>query len=193
MGEDIAVRWRDATGTGLEHCRLRRSGGGIEVESLVIAPEGFAARYRLACDAGWRVRQAEVECVAGAERRVLRADGEGGWWGDAGPLPELGGAVDIDISMTPFTNSLPIRRLGLAVGAAVEIEVAYLDMPLLALSRRPQRYTRLTELLWRFEALDMDFAADITVDEAGLVVDYPGVFTRVAFGGTCRPGAAAAP
>jgi hypothetical protein len=33
--------------------------------------------------------------------------------------------------------------------------------------------------LYRYEAVDRSFAADLTVDEDGLVVDYPGLFHRV--------------
>ena len=172
------IRWRDATGAGLEHCQIGRSSDGFEIESLVIAPEGFAARYRIGCDAEWRLREAEIELVGTGQWLVLRADGEGQWTGDHGPLPELGGALDIDISMTPFTNTLPIRRLGVDMGETAEIEVAYIDMPSRALTRRPQRYSRLAERLWRFETLDMDFAAEITVDGDGLVMAYPGLFAR---------------
>jgi hypothetical protein len=178
MAQDIIARWRDATGAGLEHCRIRRRGGAVEIRSVVIAPEGFAAHYRICCDAGWRAREAEIELVGTGEWLVLRCDGAGRWTGEDAPLPQLDGAHDIDISMTPFTNTLPIRRLGLGVGAAAEIDVAYIDMPSLALSRRPQRYTRLAERLWRFETLDMDFAAEIAVDGQGLVTDYPGLFWR---------------
>ena len=178
MAQDIIARWRDATGAGLEHCRVQRRGGEVEIESLVIAPEGFAARYRIDGDAGWRVREAEIELLGTGEWLVLRSDGAGRWTADDVPVPDLDGAFDIDISMTPFTNTLPIRRLGLAVGASAEIEVAYIDMPSLALTRRPQRYSRLAKRLWRFETLDMDFAAEITVDGDGLVVAYPGLFAR---------------
>ena len=44
--------------------------------------------------------------------------------------------------------------------------------------KRQQRYTNLGGGRYRFESLDDDFTADLTVDEAGLVVDYPGLFRR---------------
>lgn len=176
--QESVARWRGADGAGLEHCRVLSGAEGTAIEALVISAEGFAARYRIGCDAGWRVRTAEIELLDGRAPRVLRSDGAGHWAGDGGDLAILDGAIDIDISATPFTNTLPIRRLGLRVGDTAEITVAYLDMPTLALSRRPQRYSRLAERLWRFETLDMDFAADITVDGDGLVLAYPGLFTR---------------
>jgi hypothetical protein len=51
-------------------------------------------------------------------------------------------------------------------------------VPELSLRAAPQRYTRLTDRLWRFDGLDIDFSADIAVDEDGFVVDYPGLFRR---------------
>jgi hypothetical protein len=33
--------------------------------------------------------------------------------------------------------------------------------------------------LYRYEAVDRSFAADLSVDEDGLVTDYPGLFTRL--------------
>lgn len=33
--------------------------------------------------------------------------------------------------------------------------------------------------IYRYEATDRSFAADLVVDEDGLVVDYPGLFGRV--------------
>lgn len=82
--------------------------------------------------------------------------------------------------MTPFTNTLAIRRLGLKVGESAEIKVAYILVPELSLRAASQRYTRVADRLWRFEALDIDFTADITVDEGGFVMDYPGLFRRAA-------------
>jgi hypothetical protein len=109
----------------------------------------------------------------------MLSDGAGHWRrADGAPLPELDGCIDPDISMTPFTNTLPIRRLGLGIGDTAEIGVAYVLVPELSLRAAPQRYTRLGDRLWRFESLDSGFTADLTVDAEGLVVDYPGLFRR---------------
>jgi hypothetical protein len=43
-----------------------------------------------------------------------------------------------------------------------------------------QRYTCLEQRrIYRYEAVDRSFAADLPVDEDGLVLDYPTLFTRV--------------
>ena len=47
----------------------------------------------------------------------------------------------MDISETPFTNTLPIRRLGLAPGESADVSVAYFDGSELQPWPEPQRYT----------------------------------------------------
>jgi uncharacterized protein len=96
------------------------------------------------------------------------------------PLPQLAGAIDIDISITPFTNTLPIRRLRLQTGQSQEILVAYVQLPGLAVTTDRQRYTcREPDRRYRYESLDGDFTREIEVDGHGLVVTYPGLFRRV--------------
>ena len=95
----------------------------------------------------------------------------------------LDGCEYVDISDTPFTNTLPIRRLGLASGESAVISVAYFDGAELQPWPELQRYTCLQQDsdggLYRFESLDGGFTADLPVDADGLVFDYPGLFRRV--------------
>jgi hypothetical protein len=91
----------------------------------------------------------------------------------------LQGCLDIDIAACAFTNTLPIRRLALEVGQSAEIQVAYLHIPDLRVERVPQRYTRVAPQRYRYEGLSTGFVAEITVDEDGLVIDYPQLCRRV--------------
>jgi hypothetical protein len=127
------------------------------------------------------VRTVAIHVTGAAPTVELASDGDGRWRDGAGArLPELDGAVDIDISATPFTNTLPIRRLGLGRGAAREIAVAYVRLPALDLTIERQRYTCLDDgRRYRFESLDGSFASEIEVDADGLVTLYPGLFRRV--------------
>jgi len=120
--------------------------------------------------------------LAGEERRLhLIADGEGNWWdGDDHLIEALRGCVDIDISATPFTNTLPIRRLALAQGEAREILVAYVAVPALAPEPVRQRYTCIeVGQRYRYESLFRGYVGELLVDADGLVLDYPGTFRRV--------------
>jgi len=88
--------------------------------------------------------------------------------------------IDIDLSATPFTNTLPIRRLKLKAGQSAEIVTVYILVPALTITTDPQRYTCIEPLKrYRYESRDSDFRRDIEVDGRGLVVTYPGLFRRL--------------
>jgi hypothetical protein len=160
---------------------------GVVANGLVIGLEGgrpFRISYEIRCDRRWRVR--EVRAAApDSERAVLEllADGEGSWKRRGGePVPELNECIDVDISATPFTNTLPIRRLGLKPGESEELAVTYVRVPELLVGLERQRYgcleARTDGSLYRFEALPSGFTAELPVDYDGLVIDYPGLFRR---------------
>lgn len=140
------------------------------------------ARYRLALDAGWSVLRlgATWSAAATTSRLRLQRDDAGRWWVNGEQRPDLAACVDVGLAWTPLTNTLPIRRLGLAVGEPCAISAAYIAPPRLAVVPDGQRYTRLGERRWRYESLDSDFTAEISVDGDGLVLTYPPLFRRAA-------------
>jgi hypothetical protein len=185
MADEIVVRWQDWAGEGIEHLVLKESSGEIVAESAIITKidgEPIALRYRIQCDRNWRVRKVELARFGDHRRIELGSDGNGNWLdGRNVAQPQLIGAIDIDISATPFTNTLPIRRLGLEREQPAEILVVYILVPDLTLTTDRQRYTCLDKagLRYRYESVDSDFTRDIEVDEHGLVITYPGLFRRV--------------
>jgi hypothetical protein len=182
LSRTLEARWQDWAGTGLQHLVLREGADGIVADAVVVGDEEgvrFGALFRIACDSAWRVRRVEVETVGGPAV-LLTADGAGHWRDGTGAArPELDGAIDVDLPMTPFTNTLPIRRAPLAIGESKRFRMAYIPADTLEPFADEQIYTRLSEHVYRFEEADGSFAADITVDDDGFVVDYPGLFERV--------------
>jgi uncharacterized protein len=181
-GGIMYARWKSESALGIEHLDLEVGAEGIEVTSVVVGDRfgPYGAWYRLRCAADWSVRSVEINVVGGASIR-LAADGAGNWY-DAGgaAIPDFRGCVDVDISATPFTNTLPIRRLGLANGERREISVLYIPVPALTPSVAAQAYTRLGEgQLYRYEGLFRGFEAKLEIDSNGLVVDYPSLFQRI--------------
>jgi hypothetical protein len=184
MDKRIVARWQDWSGGGVEHTVLSCTPASSIAEGVVISAsssERFAVRYQIRCDGSWTLNYATIEII-GEQRKVeLLSDGRGKWTDASGnALPDLDGAIDVDISATPFTNTLPIRRLRLARGHSAEIRAAYVHLPELNIVRDPQRYTCLEPLRrYRYESLDSDFVREIEVDADGLVVTYPGLFKRL--------------
>ena len=100
-----------------------------------------------------------------------------------GDATRLGDAIDCDLGLSPVTNMLPILRRGLLDGGGpVELTVAWVAVPELAVHVDAQRYRHLRSEddrhVVRFEAVDGSFAADITFDADAVVVDYPGIARR---------------
>jgi hypothetical protein len=185
----LEAAWSRLDGPGLEHLRLRVGEGGIEADGVVIGEEGgtcFRARYGIRCDQRWRTRELILDPLDGSDPLHLSSDGEGDWRDALGSaLPELRGCIDVDLSVTPFTNTLPIRRLDLREGESSEIAVVYVNVPVMELGTSRQRYTCLERSpgggLYRYadEGLFRGFTADLPVDGEGLVLDYPGIFRRM--------------
>jgi hypothetical protein len=179
----LSARWRPHEGVGLEHLDVRRDGQRIVADSVVIgdrAGVSYGARYRVICDAAWVTRSLDIETTAGRALHI-RSDGAGHWLDvDNHPLPHLDGCIDIDLAASPFTNTLPIRRAGLKPrGRAKEFRMAYVPFDTLVPNVDAQRYRCLETGLYRYEAVDGSFVAELTVDDDGLVVDYPPLFRRV--------------
>jgi hypothetical protein len=183
LSRTLEARWQDWAGTGLQHLVLREGADGIVADAVVVGDEEgvrFGALFRIACDSAWRVRRVEVETVGGPAV-LLTADGAGHWRDGTGAArPELDGAIDVDLPMTPFTNTLPIRRLSLRAGESADLRVVYIVMPQGTVTISPQRYTCLQPLRrYRYQSLDSDFVADVEVDADGLVTTYPDLFRRL--------------
>jgi len=184
------VLWAAWDGRGLEHLRLHAEPGSVRASSLIIAVDDaghpYLACYQIDCDGAWTVRRARIELLEEPARALdLRADGRGRWTdGVTGAALALDGCVDVDVYPSPFTNTLPIRRLpDPVVGRPVAIAVAWVTLPELTVQVARQEYTLLARDVdgarWRFRALDSDFTAELTVDRDGLVRDYPDLARRV--------------
>ena len=90
---------------------------------------------------------------------------------------DLVGADFFDLGFSPLFNSLPvIRDTLLEAGPARLYEMRWIDVPSLDVSMSEQRYEPLGNGQVRFSS--DDFTSDIRFDEAGFVLEYPGIATR---------------
>jgi uncharacterized protein len=185
---DAHVFWSTLQEPGMEHLQLTEAPEAVIADGVVLGvADGtpFELTYQVRVDQTWRVQACELRTAGAASHELLLiADGMGHWLDATGAsVPALDGCLDIDIAVTPFTNTLPVRRLALAPGASEEIVVAYISVPDLSVRPARQRYTHLTRTdagsTYRYEGLESDFRADIAVDADGLVVDYPPIWRRV--------------
>ncbi len=188
--QHILWQWLIPHEPGLEHLILNKSPDLVRANGLIIGISEsfpFHLRYHVTCDATYHFQQADVvvEIEGKPERSIqLERDISGEWRNKEGKLlPFLRNCTEIDIQVSPFTNSLPIRRLKIEVGAAADIRVVYITIPSLELSVEQQRYTRLADSeasqRYRFESLDTGFTTEVNTDRNGLVIEYPDIWRRV--------------
>jgi hypothetical protein len=175
--------WRRTDVPGREEARVERTTAGWRLAGVLEVEEaGRTARlrYGIECDAAWRTRVAIIEGDAGGSpiRFALAADGAGNWARDGTPVPAVVGALDVDLGFTPATNTLPIRRLALAVGESAPVRGAWLRFPELRLEPLEQTYTREAERTFRYRALvdGEPFIARLDTDAFGRVVRYQGLW-----------------
>jgi hypothetical protein len=183
------VWWSPVNETGLEHLQLNKTSDEIIAEGLilrVLEHKAFRLSYQIFCDKQWRVRKAEISRQSDTHRKIeLNTDGAGNWTDKAGhQLSGLKGCLDIDITATPFTNTLPIRRLNLKPNESAVLKVLYIIVPEMKIERVKQQYTCLEILdsggrIYKYESLDTNFSADLKVDSDGLVINYPDLFNRI--------------
>ncbi len=176
-------RWRLIPGAGLEHLHVNSCENNIIASSVVIGEIGehqFAVRYTIVCAPDWTVRSFTIENTEG-NSLSLNSDGEGSWFNQNGDrISAFSGTIDIDLAGTPFTNTLPIRRMEKhKPGHHQRYKILYVPFDTLQPRVDRQQYSCLIPYRkYRYEALGRDFVAELEVDDNGVVIDYPELFTR---------------
>jgi hypothetical protein len=197
--------WERRDTAGAEHVLVdARTGLYARGTALAIDPVRYTCRYELQTDPSWATSRFEVSAEGAGWARSVRLELAAGRWrattseqgnldaaltaaGHAGAaLPGtedpdlLYGAFDVDLSGSPLTNTLPIRRLNLLKaepGVAHRLSVAWVLLPSLEVVQADQIYTTLGDGMVRYAT--ETFSADLVLDDDGFVRDYPGLARRV--------------
>jgi len=178
-----AIVWRRIDVPGHDVMRLRRSDDGWLLSGVAVWSEsGHAHRldYVISLDGDWHTRSCSVDGFVGARSvgiAIVREE-TGTWTSGGVPVPEIEGCVDIDLSFSPATNLLPIRRLALGEGERRTVRAAWLRVPNCTLEPLEQVYARTGPNTYAYES--GEFSRTLIVDRSGLVVEYPGLWTAEA-------------
>ena len=167
-----------------EECTVSASPGGFSLAGRIIAAhedEPLVIGYEIRGAHDWSAQTIAIDQVLGnAQWRLQLARAGKGWLVDGARDARLDGCAEPDLGLTPSTNALAIRRLGLAIGQAAEIMCAWVKFPALSVEPALQRYERLGEREYRYTNVASGFTALVTVDELMLPVSYEGIWTRIA-------------
>lgn len=178
------VTWRGLHAESSETFQLDASIAGIRAEGDIagISPAGdpFEINYLIELSPDWKIMHVLLRDVQHEGRYLDLTHEEGQWFDETGQhLEDFDGLELVDISLTPFTNTLAIERLMHADSLPSQtFDLVYIDGLTFALRRVSQTYTKLNQATYRFDDGE-GFTADLTVDKTGLIVDYPGLFERV--------------
>lgn len=176
--------WRWLRGTGLERCSLIRESEGWRLQGTILTlSDGLPAevRYHIHCDSAWHTRNASLTLsVEGTQSELEMVVQEGRWYANGSEVLAIRGCIDIDLSWSPSTNTLPIRRLNLPVrGSSGSLSAAWVRFPELRIEPLEQQYERLSDRRYRYTSRKGSFIAEIEVDDQGLVVDYQDAWRRI--------------
>lgn len=172
------VLWRGVNESS-ERFRLRagEDGGHVLEGDVVLVLDGApaSARYEVTVDAAWLTRRVGVRLEQGSDpvrELAIEADGLGRWSVGGQERPDLYGCTDVDLGISPSTNTLPIRRLDeVGAGVATEVRAAWVRFPELTVEVLDQVYERLGLNRWLYLSGE-DFRAELLVDDLGVVITY---------------------
>jgi uncharacterized protein len=179
----------------------------VDAAQVALAPDRLTARgtsavedyvldWVLETGPAWVTRTLSVRARGDGYRRSLELGrGDDGTWSalrrqdgqpaDSLEVAGLEGALDCDLGLCPFTNTMPVLRHDLVAGARrgeahpVELVMAWVAVPELTVHRSDQRYEPIDEHRVRYVGLGSDFVAELELDDDGLVVRYPELGERV--------------
>lgn len=187
-----AATWRHhGARQGFESVFVQADPTGYRLEghtAAVVDGQVWAVRFTVTLDERWLTRSATAwgRTADRATEVHLEADGRGRWEVDGAPAPALDGCLDVDFESSACTNTLPVHRLGLEVGQAADAPAAWVRALDLSVQRMDQWYARVADdgprpqydyrAAW---APSGEFACRLVYDEAGMVLEYPGIGSRI--------------
>jgi putative acetyltransferase len=160
---DAKITWHSDNGTSEDAMLVLQS----MATHLQGQQRGGLWRYGVTTDDNGLTR--DVVVTAGERSVRLSSDGLGRWWRNGFPDPALDSCTDVDIEVTPATNTLPIRRAMANGHDSIEVTAAWIRWPDLAVTRSQQRYVRAGDG-WRYQSGGDPY--DLEVDGHGLVRRY---------------------
>ncbi|WP_104383055.1 putative glycolipid-binding domain-containing protein [Sphingobacterium sp. HMA12] len=176
--------WQGIAFPSLEYFSLQENKDYYVATSKIIGSyqqKIYSASYRLIINKQWEINEFLIDSEVNAVKNTLSGrKTDTNWEINHSDAPRFKSFQYIDISLTPFTNTLPINNLQLKIGDSKEINIIYIDLFNSDIKPVRQRYTRTDLHEYLYENIVSDFTAHIQVDENGLVLTYPSLFEKIA-------------
>ncbi|WP_082393637.1 putative glycolipid-binding domain-containing protein [Nocardia arizonensis] len=181
------LTWRSPNGTRMESVRVTVNGNRIRAAGRMIGGAcdehpAFSASYDLVTDENGVTKRLSLRTTtaAGERHASIARDEEDYWLVDAGGShvrSTFAGALDVDVVLSPFFNTLPIRRFGLQHAVEdVHVPVVYVRLPDLLVQEAGLVYSSGADGI---SVLSPVSSATVTVDADGFLLNYPGLAERI--------------
>lgn len=181
MNDSETILWQRLDMPGHEIATVSpRSDGWLVNGVAVFVEAGNPCRieYEIRCDVHWTTRRCLLRGSIGARRVHVQIERSvaGEWSVEGMKIGALRGCDDVDLGFSPVTNLLPIRRLGLSIGAHARVRAAWVRLPELTVELLEQTYARVASDRYYYENAGGAFRRELVVDAFGCVVEYPGLW-----------------
>lgn len=174
------ITWEGLEYRSLENCTLTETDNGISVTSVItgqVNNQAIKILYKILTDTLWATYFVEINVILGGYKKTILLEKKGAFWLVNNTIDHrFDDCVDIDISLTPLTNTLPIRRLVFNGQLSNRIEVIYIDIIADMIMPVRQYYTKISDSVYLYENEKSTFKAELKTDSYGLVIEYPKLF-----------------
>lgn len=176
-----AISWKGLDCNSLEYFKLQENNSGWSLSGTVVSNitgQFLSVTYRIETDKEFNTARAFVEMSEDGSNKEMEVQHVGSSWFINGKInPDMEGCTDIDLEVTPSTNTLPIRRMNPRVGQTISVSAAWLRFPTFRMMRLGQSYERTSRNHYIYRS--RNFEAGIDVDSYSVVTRYEGIWEEV--------------
>lgn len=179
------IIWEGYNSESLENCNVLTKDDGVQVNSTIslsLKDKICDVEYFIQADKNWRSQYCKIlnydenRTVKTLELERMKNNR---WKINGEHNPAFDGFDAIDVSVTPFTNSLIINRKSMEQEESFELKMIYIDALKLACQPIDVRYTKLSDREYEYENRTTGYNVVLDVDENGFVDNYPRMFKKI--------------
>lgn len=175
------IIWEGLNDESIENCNVLTNTDGLESESIVsVSTDEYICNieYSLIINQRWESQYCRIRnCLEEGDKclELKRLSGNK-WLINGEEDTRFDGFDGIDISVTPFTNTLIINRRQLQEEESIKMRIIYIEPIEMVCQPIEVLYTKLSSKEYEYHNLTTGYHVVLDVNEGGFVTYYPGFF-----------------
>ncbi|WJE14290.1 putative glycolipid-binding domain-containing protein [Halobacillus sp. ACCC02827] len=177
--------WTNFEDQGAEFVTIKHQTDYMQAEGTVLLvreERPVRIRYSIKLGSDWKTKKVKIYKEDREEPFVVQTEKEDKWYVNGCYDENMDGATNVDLSITPLSNMFPINRVSWEIGQKRTFKMVYIDVWKEEAAPVLQTYTYLGvdggERVFQYKC--REYETKIFVDESGVVMEYPRVFTLAA-------------